>query len=234
MKSLILCLVAILSSFAQAQPCNTCPQAGTCIPGCAPGNRNRASIKSELAGWIRGCPTPFYGVSIYNNCYTDMCESYQDQESQINFIVDNNSCQPTEEQLTRLSCMPEVWNPMTEQCVSYEIIYWDKYCGTRDHSNGYCVSSECAQVMIDGIISAMDDQYKAFWNQYRLCLWQQYHYCITLDHNQSGTVTAADEDDFLTDWANGDLAADYNNDGSVDGGDLEQFYDMSAECVVPW
>jgi hypothetical protein len=44
------------------------------------------------------------------------------------------------------------------------------------------------------------------------------------DYNQDGGVDGSDIEAFFADWSNGDAAADVNQDGGVDGGDIEGFF----------
>jgi hypothetical protein len=46
------------------------------------------------------------------------------------------------------------------------------------------------------------------------------------DYNQDGGVDGADIEAFFLDWAAGDAAADVNLDGGVDGADVQTFYLM--------
>jgi hypothetical protein len=44
------------------------------------------------------------------------------------------------------------------------------------------------------------------------------------DYNQDGGVDGADVEAFFIDWSNGANGADVNADGGVDGGDVETFF----------
>jgi hypothetical protein len=44
------------------------------------------------------------------------------------------------------------------------------------------------------------------------------------DYNQDGGVDGADVEAFFVDWSNGQSAADVNQDGGIDGGDVEAFF----------
>jgi O-acetyl-ADP-ribose deacetylase (regulator of RNase III) len=44
------------------------------------------------------------------------------------------------------------------------------------------------------------------------------------DYNQDGGVDGADVEAFYADWESGDAAADLNQDGGVDGADVESFF----------
>jgi hypothetical protein len=44
------------------------------------------------------------------------------------------------------------------------------------------------------------------------------------DFNQDGGVDGADVDAFFAAWESGDASADVNQDGGIDGGDIETFF----------
>jgi hypothetical protein len=44
------------------------------------------------------------------------------------------------------------------------------------------------------------------------------------DYNQDGGVDGGDVESFFLDWEAGEAAADVNADGGVDGGDLSTFF----------
>jgi hypothetical protein len=48
--------------------------------------------------------------------------------------------------------------------------------------------------------------------------------CCPGDYNQDGGVDGADIESFFLDWETGEAAADVNRDGGVDGADLEGFF----------
>lgn len=46
------------------------------------------------------------------------------------------------------------------------------------------------------------------------------------DYNQDGGVDGQDVDAFFADWENGEMLADVNQDGGVDGQDVQYFFEV--------
>ncbi|MCX5691549.1 MAG: hypothetical protein NTV94_17450 [Planctomycetota bacterium] len=46
------------------------------------------------------------------------------------------------------------------------------------------------------------------------------------DYNQDGGVDGQDVDPFFADWENGEMVADVNQDGGIDGQDVQYFFEV--------